>query len=116
MLSSICWVAYTAVCQLTHDFRPQPCIINSIHRGEVEMKVRVLLTAVLLAVASIASAEEVKQNTNTQQQLSKRPYAAPAVDKETFDGAVVDKKEVEKPTHLNLHMLGKRPFMEKATD
>ena len=80
------------------------------------MKVRVLLTAVLLAVASIASAEEVKQNTNTQHQLSKRPYAAPAVDKETFDGAVVDKEKVEKPTHLNLHMLGRRPYSEKSAE
>jgi hypothetical protein len=80
------------------------------------MKVSVLLTAVLLAVAGVASADEVKQNTSTQHQLSKRPYATPVVDKETFDGAVVDKKEVEKPTHLNLHMLGKRPYMEKATD
>ena len=77
------------------------------------MKVSVLL-AVLLAVAGVASADEVKQN--TQHQLSKRPYAAPVVDKETFDGAVVDKKEVEQPKQLNLHMLGKRPYMEKATD
>ena len=76
------------------------------------MKVSVLL-AVLLAVAGVASADEVKQN--TQHQLSKRPYAAPVVDKETFDGAVVD-KEVEKPKQLNLHMLGRRPYSEKATD
>ena len=79
------------------------------------MKVSVLLTALLLAVAGVASADEVKQNTNTQHQLSKRPYAAPVVDKETFDGAVVD-KEVEKPKQLNLHMLGRRPYSEKATD
>jgi hypothetical protein len=80
------------------------------------MKVSVLLTAVLLAVAGVASADEVKQNTSTHQhQLSKRPYAAPVVDKETFDGAVVD-KEVEKPKQLNLHMLGRRPYSEKATD
>ena len=77
------------------------------------MKVSVLLTALLLAVAGVASADEVKQN--TQHQLSKRPYAAPVVDKETFDGAVVD-KEVEKPKQLNLHMLGRRPYSEKATD
>jgi hypothetical protein len=78
--------------------------------------------AVLLATVGVAQAEYdssyhdgVKQPTG-QHQLSKRPYAAPAVDKETFDGAVVNKEQVEKPTHLNLHMLGKRPFMEKATD
>jgi hypothetical protein len=79
------------------------------------MKVSVLLTAVLLAVAGVASADEVKQNINTQHQLSKRPYATPVVDKETFDGAVVD-KEVEKPKQLNLHMLGRRPYSEKTTD
>ena len=80
------------------------------------MKVSVLLTALLLAVAGVASADEVKQNTNTQHQLSKRPYAAPVVDKETFDGAVVDKKEVEQPKQLNLHMLGRRAYSEKTAD
>jgi hypothetical protein len=82
------------------------------------MKVNVLLTAVLLAVAGIASAEEVKQNTNTQHQLSKRPYAAPVVDKETFDGASVTEEVVVDKKHqtLRLHMLGKLPYMEKATD
>ena len=78
------------------------------------MKVSVLLTAILLAVAGVASADEVKQN--TQHQLSKRPYAAPVVDKETFDGAVVDKKEVEQPKQLNLHMLGRRAYSEKTAD
>jgi predicted ATPase len=79
------------------------------------MKAGILL-AVLLAVAGVATAEEVKQNTVNQHQLSKRPYAAPVVDKETFDGAVVDKEQVEKPKQLNLHMLGRRPYSEKAAD
>ena len=73
-----------------------------------------ILLAVLLAVAGIAVAEEVKQN--HQQQLSKRPYAAPVVDKETFDGAVVDKEVVEQPKKLNVFMLDRRPYSVKAAD
>jgi predicted ATPase len=79
------------------------------------MKTGILL-AVLLAVAGIAVAEEVKQNTLNQQQLSKRPYAAPVVDKETFDGAVVDKEVAEQPKKLNVFMLDRRPFAVKAAD
>jgi hypothetical protein len=75
-----------------------------------------ILLAVLLAVADIAVAEEVKQNTVNQQQLSKRPYAAPAADKETFDGAVVDKEVVEQPKKLNVFMLDRRPYSQKAAD
>jgi hypothetical protein len=80
------------------------------------MKVSVLPAVVLLVVAGIVSADEVKQNINTQHQLSKRPYAAPVVDKETVNSAVVDKKEVEKNKHLNLHMLSRRPYMEKSAN
>jgi hypothetical protein len=78
--------------------------------------------AVLLATVGVAQAEHdtsyhdgVKHPAG-QHQLSKRPYAAPVVDKETFDGAVVDKEKVEKPTHLNLHMLGRRPYSEKSAE
>jgi hypothetical protein len=80
------------------------------------MKVSVLSAVVLLVVAGIVSADEVKQNINTQQQLSKRPYAAPVVDKETVNSEVVDKKEVEKNKHLNLHMLSRRPYMKKSAN
>jgi predicted ATPase len=75
-----------------------------------------ILLAVLLTVAGVAVAEEVKQNTVSQQQLSKRPYAAPVVDKETFDGAVVDKEVVEQPKKLNVFMLDRRPYSVKAAD
>jgi hypothetical protein len=78
------------------------------------MKAGILL-AVLLAVAGVAPAEEVKQNTVSQHQLSKRPYAAP-VAKETFDGAVVDKEAVEQHKKLNVFMLDRRPYMKKAAD
>ena len=75
--------------------------------------------ALLLSVVGVAQAEldhdGIKQPLS-QQQLSKRPYVAPVVVvKETFDGAVVD-KEVEQPKKLRLHMLDRRPYMEKASD
>jgi hypothetical protein len=77
--------------------------------------------AVLLAVVGVAQAEQdasyhdgIKRPV-AQQQLSKRPYAAP-VAKETFDGAVVDKEVVEQPKRLNLHMLDRRPYSQKAAD
>ena len=75
--------------------------------------------AVLLAVVGVAQAEldhdGIKQPAS-QQQLSKRPYAAPVVDKETFDGAVVDKEVVEQPKKLNVFMLDRRPYSQKAAD
>ena len=77
--------------------------------------------AVLLAVVGVAQAEQdtsyhdgIKRPV-AQQQLSKRPYASP-VAKETFDGAVVDKEVVEQPKRLNLHMLDRRPYSQKAAD
>jgi len=84
------------------------------------MKTSILL-AVLLAVVGVAQAEQdtsyhdgIKRPVG-QQQLSKRSYAAP-VAKETFDGAVVDKEVVEQPKRLNLHMLDRRPYSQKAVD
>jgi hypothetical protein len=78
--------------------------------------------AVLLAVVGVAQAEQdtsyhdgIKRPVG-QQQLSKRPYAAPVVDKETFDGAVVDKEVVEQPKKLNLFMLDRRPYSQKAAE
>jgi len=38
------------------------------------------------------------------------------VAKETFEGAVVDKGVVEQLKRLNLYMLDRRPYMEKAAD
>ena len=82
------------------------------------MKVSVLLAAVLLAVAGIASADEVKQNIVGQHQLSKRPHASPVADKEVLEGASITEEVVVDKKHqpLRLHMLGKLPYMEKATD
>ena len=83
------------------------------------MKAGILL-ALLLVVSGLAQAEldhdGIRQQQHSQQNLSKRPYAAPVVDKEKFEGAVVDKEQVEKPKQLNLHMLGRRPYSEKAAD
>jgi hypothetical protein len=78
--------------------------------------------AVLLAVVGLAQAEhdasylDSVKSTVGQQQLSKRPYAASVADRETFEGAVIDKEAVEQPKRLNLHMLDRRPHMEKAAD
>lgn len=74
--------------------------------------------AVLLAVVGTAQAEldhdGIKQPAG-QQNLSKRPYAAPVVKSESFEGAVV-KEEVEQPKKLRTFMLDRRPYMEKAAD
>jgi hypothetical protein len=84
------------------------------------MKTGILL-AVLLAVVGVAQAEQDTsyhdgiKRPMAQQQLSKRPYAAP-VAKETFDGAVVDKEVVEQPKKIRAFMLDRRPYMEKAAD
>ena len=83
------------------------------------MLVRSVIVAVMLATAGLAQAEldhDGIKHQHSQQNLSKRPYAAPVVKTESFEGAVVDKKEVEQPKQLNLHMLGRRPYMEKAAD
>ena len=85
------------------------------------MKVSMLLAAVLLVVSSLAQAEldhdGIKQQ-HSQHQLSKRPYATPVVDKEVLEGASVTEEVVVEKKHqpLRLHMLGKLPYMEKATD
>ena len=75
--------------------------------------------AVLLAVVGTAQAEldhdGIKQPAATHQNLSKRPYAAPVVKTESFEGAVV-KEEVEQPKKLRTFMLDRRPYMEKAAD
>jgi hypothetical protein len=76
--------------------------------------------AILLSLVGVAQAELDHDGIKRQhghQQLSKRPYVAPVVVvKETFDGAVVEKEEVEQPKKLRLHMLDRRPYMEKASD
>jgi hypothetical protein len=87
------------------------------------MNARILVLAALLATAGLAQATEfgpedhdgMKRPAASHQNLAKRPYAAPVVKTESFEGAVV-KEEVEKPKQLNLHMLGRRPYSEKAAD
>ena len=80
------------------------------------MLVRSLIVAVMLGVVGVAQADE-PTNVANQQQLSKRPYAAP-VKEEKFEGASVKEEVVVDKKHqtLRLHMLGKLPYMEKATD
>lgn len=79
----------------------------------------VITLAALLAIVGVAQAEldhDGIKHQHSQQNLSKRPYAAPVVKTESFQGAVVDKEQVVKPTQLNLHMLDRRPYMKKAED
>ena len=75
--------------------------------------------AVLLAVVGTAQAEldhdGIKQPAATHQNLSKRPYVAPVVKTESFEGTVV-KEEVEQPKKIRAFMLDRRPYMEKAAD
>jgi hypothetical protein len=87
------------------------------------MKALILL-AVLLAVAGLAQADSsygteyhdgIKRPAATHQNLSRKPYAAPVVKTESFEGAGV-KEEVEQPKKIRAFMLDRRPYMEKAAD
>jgi hypothetical protein len=80
--------------------------------------------AVLLAVAGLAQADSahdteyhdgIKRPAATHQNLSRKPYVAPVVKVESFEGAVV-KEEVEQPKKIRAFMLDRRPYMEKAAD
>lgn len=84
------------------------------------MKTSVLL-AVLLAVVGVAQAEVNEAQNINQQQLSKRPYSKPVVEKnKNYEGDAeyeeVNPKAEKQFKTLQLHMLGKRPYAEKATD
>ena len=78
------------------------------------MLARSLVFVALLAVG-VAQADE---QSNVVNQLAKRSYAAPVKDKEVLEGASVTEEIVVDKKHqpLRLHMLGKLPYMEKATD
>lgn len=80
-----------------------------------------VLSAGLLLVAGAAFANEEAQYNVNQQNLSKRPYAKAPVEskKDNFEGATLineDVQEDKKHKQMRLHMLGKRPYAEKATD
>ena len=82
------------------------------------MKAIIALVA-LLAVVGTAQAEQDQESIKRhagQQQLSKRPYAAPVEKTDVLEGTVIDKKEVEKPKKINAFMLDRRPYVEKAGD
>ena len=86
------------------------------------MKASSILLAVSLSVTGLAWADHTEdhQNANTNQQnLSRRPYSAPAAKSEKFEGAVVEETNVKAEKNyktLQLHMLGKRPYAEKSSD
>lgn len=79
---------------------------------------RSLVVAGLIGIIGLAQAEVAQPNSINAHTLSKRPYAAPVVDKEVLEGASVTEEVVVEKKHqpLRLHMLGKLPYMEKATD
>ena len=80
------------------------------------MKVRSIVLAVSLSVASLAWADVTDQQPNiSQQQLSKRPYANAPVKKDATYEQTNAKAENNYKT-LQLHMLGRRPYAEKKTN
>jgi len=83
-----------------------------------------VLTAVaLLSSQAVLANEQAKSNANIQN-LSKRPYeqavtnAAPNADAQWEGATLIDQETAAEKNNktLRLHMLGKRPFAEKATD
>jgi hypothetical protein len=87
------------------------------------MKASSLLLAAVLSTAGLAWADHTedheKSNTNSQQ-LSRRPYSAPAEKGPTYEGnAVYEETNANAEKNyktLQLHMLGKRPYAGKSTD
>ena len=87
------------------------------------MKASSILLAVSLSVTGLAWADHTEdhENANTnQQQLSRRPFSAPAAKSEKFEGnAAYEETNVKAEKNyktLQLHMLGKRPYAEKSAD
>jgi hypothetical protein len=87
------------------------------------MKASSIVLAVSLGVTGLAWADHTedheKSNTN-QQQLSRRPYSAPAEKGTTYEGDKINQEtnaRAEKNYKtLQLHMLGRRPYAEKGTN
>jgi hypothetical protein len=76
----------------------------------------VVIALMVLFTTSVQADMDNQQINNHQ--LSKKPYAAPVVEKETFEGNVEVKEEASDKNYktLNLHRLGSRPYAEKNTD
>lgn len=80
-----------------------------------------LLVALFSTTISVYAEDDVQQKNivNQQQQLSKRPYSAPVNKAEEYEGNTVDEDSVKQDRvqkTLNLHMLSKRPWVDKASD
>ena len=79
-----------------------------------------LLVTLLSTTISVYAEDDVQQkNIVNQQQLSKRPYSAPVNKAEEYEGNTVDEDSVKQDRvqkTLNLHMLSKRPWVDKASD
>ena len=79
-----------------------------------------LLVTLLSTTIPVYAEDDVQQkNIVNQQQLSKRPYSAPVNKAEEYEGNTVDEDSVKHDRiqkTLNLHMLGKRPWVDNRTD
>lgn len=80
------------------------------------MKTTLLVLGLVFSMG--VQAEDVKKFNINEQQLAKRPYAQTVEPKkEVIEGKTVEKDKSEQNYKtLNLHQLGKRPYVEKNTD
>lgn len=88
---------------------------------------KTLMTLLSVSAMVLASggafADNQERNTINHQNLAKRPYQQVPVEaqskKDHFEGATLIDEAAEsdkKHQPIRLHMLGKRPYMEKNTD
>jgi hypothetical protein len=87
------------------------------------MKTSSILLAAALTTAGLAWADHTEdhENANTNsQQLSRRPYSAPAEKNTVLEGNAALEKNNDRAEKnyktLQLHMLSKRPYAAKGTD
>lgn len=82
-----------------------------------------LSASAMILASGVVYADNQERNTINHQNLSKRPYQQVPVEsqakKDQFEGATLINEAAEsdkKHQPIRLHMLGKRPYMEKNTD
>lgn len=85
------------------------------------LNLAVIISTSLLLVSGLASAEDTTTK-NINQNLSKRPYHQPVVEKEksvdfegatlVTDGETTEEETVSRHKQLRINMLGRRPYVE----
>lgn len=86
--------------------------------------VAIVSSAVFLVAGAAHAENDVKNNSHNQNFLSKRPYQQPITktdqkkDQQWEGATLIDESAEadEKHKPMRLHMLGKRPYVEKNTD